>query len=126
MKDAWKKEITEFEITHKQDVMKGDFTAIPITDPVLEAPPKLPQPQWDIIDTPLEASWRMHEQLGIDNEDLQKKNDCALLFNGEAQVLSSDKFRHKIEEQAKQKELKAAQKARNAEVREARRTEGCI
>ncbi|KAG5352871.1 hypothetical protein C0989_012401 [Termitomyces sp. Mn162] len=54
------------------------------------------------------------------NHENHKKNDHALLFNGEAQVLSSDKFFQKVEEQAKCKEPEAVQKAKNAELREVR------
>ncbi|KAG6843378.1 hypothetical protein H0H93_001208, partial [Arthromyces matolae] len=51
----------------------------------------------------------------------RKKNERSLLFNGEGQVLSSDEFCRKVEEQNKRKEEEASQKARNAERREARR-----
>ncbi|KAG6815629.1 hypothetical protein H0H87_012811 [Tephrocybe sp. NHM501043] len=46
-----------------------------------------------------------------------KKNDQSLLFNSKAQVLPSDEFQQKIQEQAEQKEAEVAQKVKNAELR---------
>ncbi|KAG6843795.1 hypothetical protein H0H87_000395, partial [Tephrocybe sp. NHM501043] len=51
------------------------------------------------------------------NHKTHKKNDWSLLFNGKVQVLSSDKFWQKIQEQAEQKEAEVAQKVKNAKLR---------
>jgi hypothetical protein len=57
----------------------------------------------------------------LHDRDNQKKNDRALLFGGEAQVLSSDEFVAKLRAQVEQKKAESMQKVKNAELRSAQK-----
>ncbi|KAG6815184.1 hypothetical protein H0H87_004338 [Tephrocybe sp. NHM501043] len=57
----------------------------------------------------------------LNKKEKQKKNDRSLLFDGKAQVLSSDKFLAEMTHQAERREAETAQKAKNAKTWASRR-----
>ena len=57
----------------------------------------------------------------LNNKENHKKNNRALLFDGKAQVLSSDEFHAKVVEQNATRDAAVAERARNADARLAKK-----
>ena len=145
--------------------VKATSLTLKIISPVLESPPVLPEPDWNLAKMPLVPAYMTrnqlinentalksnlehaqlqlhardamlegaHAQLVVQNLSLQKlnqalfnkenrkTNDRALLFDGRAQVLSSDSFTAKISDAAQKRDAEVSKRAENAQTRASRR-----